>query len=105
MRALKLNAAGTVAAEPTDTHQQISHVLAVPLERLVNPRRRTIIMEGDQPALIVQEQRPANLFAGRLCSGRVPGVTASCTPPLHSPEDENLRADSIGPMLLGHPLA
>ena len=41
MHALKLNAAGTVAAEPTDTHQQISHFLAVPLERLVNPRRPT----------------------------------------------------------------
>src|SRR5215813_8042387 len=32
-------------------------------------------------------------------------ITETRTPPLHSPGGENLRADSIRPMLLGHPLA
>jgi len=32
-------------------------------------------------------------------------VTAWCTPPSQSLEDERFRADSVGPMLPGHPLS
>jgi hypothetical protein len=41
-------------------------------------------------------------FFGELLG---PTITASRTPPMQSPGDENLGADSIGPMLLGHPHA
>jgi len=63
-------------------------------DRRVTGYRATVFAAGYKLADTTSDRR----------SARTPllTITASRTPPAQSPGDENPRADSIGPMLLGH---
>jgi hypothetical protein len=68
---------------------------------LVNPLPRA----GRTLSLIQERERrraDVSTISGGFASKT---ITASRTPPMQSPADENLQADSIEPMLLGHPHA